>query len=129
MARKRTQKNASESGEIDFDYIKSPFFRTVHVDGVFGGISPGARYLNLALFSERRAIPTKTVHGIGQDGTLSAELVEKREGRLGVVRELEVNLAIDLPTAIALRQWLDGHMSQMMEISKKPTESDQDAKE
>jgi hypothetical protein len=60
MPKRRTQKKLTE---IEFDFIKSNFFRVIHVDGAFGGLSPNG-FVHMALYSERRAIPTKVVHKI-----------------------------------------------------------------
>ena len=104
MANKR--KSAAAVKEIAFDYIKSNFFRVVSVDGAFGGLSPSGKEINMAIFSERRPIPKKTVHALNPDGVLGAENKERREGRTAIIREIEVDLVLDLETAIRVHEWL-----------------------
>lgn len=91
--------------EIEFDYIKSNFFRVVRGDGAFGGLSPNGT-IHMAIFSERSAIPTKIVHKV-VDNALGPEIVPRREVRKAVVREVEVDVTLDINQAIALRKWLD----------------------
>jgi hypothetical protein len=91
---------------VHFNYLKSPFFRVIHVDGGIGGPTPGGRAIHLALFSERPAIPTQVVNEIAEDGTLGSEIPGATQGKGGIVRELEVDAIMDLTTARILYRWL-----------------------
>ena len=42
-----------------FDYIKSQFFRSVHVDGVFGGVIPSGKSIRMSIWNERWPIPNR----------------------------------------------------------------------
>jgi hypothetical protein len=99
--------------EIAFDYIKSNSFRVICVDGAFGGLAPSGRSLHMAVFSERRALPRRIVHSVSPDGTVGDELREKREGRAAIIRELEADLSMDLPTAVAVHKWLGDKIKEM----------------
>lgn len=96
----------SADGTIDFHHIKSNAFRTIHVDGAFGGVSPRGSLINMTLFNERWPVPTQITHAIDKDGAVGEELKERRATRRGVVRELEANLVFDVETAKRLVQWL-----------------------
>ena len=112
MAAKKKTRNIKQ---IEFDFIKSNFFRVIRADGAFGGIAPGGA-IHMAIYSERQAIPTKTVHSLdGQQ--LGAEIVEKREGRTAIVREVEVDVVMELPQAIVFRQWLDEKITQLQQLT------------
>jgi hypothetical protein len=104
--------------EISFDFIKSNYFRVIAVEGAFGGLSPSARNIHMAIYSERRPIPRTTVHTVSKDGVLGAEERDKRDERSSYVREIEADLVMDLPTAISTRQWLD---DKIMQIEKAGT--------
>jgi hypothetical protein len=57
-------------------------------------------------------VPKKIVHKVssgivGGPVTLGPEVVEKREVRQGVFREVEADLVFSVDTAVALREWLD----------------------
>ena len=102
----------SEDGTIDFHNIKGDGFRTIHVDGAFGGVTPRGDHINMTVFSERWPVPTQITHKIDQAGTLGEELTERRATRRGIVRELEANLVFDIETAKRLAQWLMGKIQQ-----------------
>jgi hypothetical protein len=99
--------------EVVFEFIKSIHFRPISVDGAFGGLSPTGRSIHMTLYSERRALPKKTVHPLSLDGKLGEEIREKREVREGIIREMEVDAVMDLPTAIALRKWLTDKIQEL----------------
>lgn len=118
----QSKASAKESGpaEISFEFIKSAFFRVISVEGAFGGLSPTGRSIHMAIFSERRPIPRKTVHPLMDDGSLGEELKDRRESRESFVREIEADLVLDLPTAIGVHQWLGNKIQELAKISEKP---------
>ncbi len=87
---------------IECHYLKSNFFRVVHGDGTYGGITPQGK-IHMAFFSERNAIPQKVVYQI-ENGSLGSEI--DREGKVGLVREVEVDVVLDSTKAKALHVWL-----------------------
>ena len=94
---------------MEFHYLKSGGFRVVHADGVWGGPTPRG-YITMSFFSERAPIPRRISYklnpsdGIPQALTLGKELA--RDGKEGFVREVEVEVMIDLPMAKSLIRWL-----------------------
>ena len=90
---------------VEYNYVKSQYFRVIHVNGAFGGLNPDGN-LFMALFSERPPLPDVTVQAVESNGQLGAELVEQRKASKGIVRELEAGLAFDVRTARALLEWL-----------------------
>jgi hypothetical protein len=103
-----------------FHYLKSPAFRTVHVDGVLGGPSPSG-FLNAAFFSERLPIPQTTTFAVTDKGMLGEELVDARVGRDGLTREVEVNLIMSVDMATRLHGWLGQHLKTFAEATAKGT--------
>lgn len=103
---------------IRFDYIKSQFFRVVHVDGIFGGTSPNGKSIRMSVWNERWPIPKQTVHEMDEFGNLLKEFVEERIGRDAIVREVEVDLAMDVDCAKQIRDWLSLKINQYDEIVK-----------
>jgi hypothetical protein len=102
--------------ELKFHYIKSNFFRTVHADGVLGGLSPTASII-MNFYSERQAIPKIVTHEIKPDMTLGQEL--KKEGKEGIVREVEISISMGVPAAQALKDWLETRIKEFEEAKKK----------
>jgi hypothetical protein len=89
---------------MTIDYVKSNAFRVIHMDGAWGGVTPQLR-LQMAVYSERGAIPRRVVHATTPEGTLGEET--HKEVRADIVREVEADIIMDLSVAIALREWLD----------------------
>jgi hypothetical protein len=87
---------------VNVSYQKSNLFRVVHADGVYGGATPRGD-VHMAIFSERSALPTAS-HFDVVGGIPQPEIVT--EARTGVVRELEADVVMSLPVAIAAYAWL-----------------------
>ena len=104
-------------GRIKFDYIKSNFFRVVRADGVFGGVTP-RQAIHMAFFNERNAIPKQTVFSVNEDGTLGPEIREERVVRDAIVREVEVDVVMDLNTAKSFLEWLRKKIELVEELPK-----------
>jgi hypothetical protein len=88
---------------VKFHYIKGNFFRVIHADGVIGGLTPHGGIF-LSLYSERGAIPQVIEQSVNPDGTLGDE--KKREGKDGLVREVEVGVILNGRTAKGIGEWL-----------------------
>ena len=101
------EKNFSD--EIEFHYIKSNSFRTVHCDGVWGGTTPRG-YITMSFYSERAPIPNRLIHSVAADGRVGKEISEKRISREGIIREVEVEVIMDLAMAKSTAEWLQGHI-------------------
>lgn len=101
--------------KFEFDLIKSNFFRVVYAEGAWGGVSPRGK-LNIAFYNERSAIPTKTALTLVKDGTgalKSAGPEEIVSSRNTIVRELEVEVVMDLAGAVDFYQWLGERIEQL----------------
>ena len=97
---------------VEFHYQKSAHFRTVHADGAIGNITPG-RYIQMAIYSERLAIPRGIVHELKPEGTLGEVIEEKTDSLKGVVREMEVNVLMSIGIARAISTWLQERIEQL----------------
>jgi hypothetical protein len=97
------QKNPSE---ITVHQIKSNHFRVIFADSVIGAATPQSR-IQMALCNTRVAIPQEMVYKIDPDGVVGSEVTEERVGRKGLVRELEVQVVMDVEFAESLRDWLN----------------------
>lgn len=97
------------SDEIEFHYIKSNSFRAVHCDGVWGGTTPRG-YITMNFYSERAPIPNRLKHAVEPDGRVGKEIAEGRITREGIIREVEVEVIMDLEMAKSVVDWLQGHI-------------------
>jgi len=104
-----------EAKTIRFDYIKGNYFRAIHVDGAFGGSSPRGD-IRMSVWNERWPIPQQMVYRLGDEGGVTDELREKRIGRDAVIREVEVELVMDLEVAKNIRKWLDDKIKKAEDV-------------
>ena len=96
--------NGEAPPRVNFDYIKGQFFRVIHADGAIGGLSPN-NHIHMSLYSERFAIPRRTVFPV-ENGQLGEELDAERVTRDAVVREVDVDVIMTIEVADSLCQWL-----------------------
>lgn len=89
---------------VKFLYVKSNYFRVVHADGAFGGLTPRGE-LFMSVFSERAPLPDVTVQAV-EKGQLGQEIIEQRQASDGIVREIEVGIVMDLVVAKSVVAWL-----------------------
>ena len=101
---------------VQLDYIKSNHFRVVYADGAIGSVSPNGM-IQMALFSERDAIPRSVQHEVTEEGMLGAELNSVR--RPGYVREVDVNVVMTPDTAKELMDWLSERIRELTDIEEK----------
>lgn len=94
--------NNKPKEKVTFHYIKSNGFRAVHADGVWGGVTPRG-YITMSFFSERAPIPQSLTHEVVQN-KLGVET--DIESKTGIVREVEIEVLVDLPMAKSLIPWL-----------------------
>lgn len=104
--------------EIKFFYNKTPGHLEIKADGAIGGLSPTGTHIAMSVYTERHAIPRVVVQELSDDGTLGAEILEKRESKDGVVREVQATLHMDLAQAKAVQEWLTKQIEQM-EVRKR----------
>jgi hypothetical protein len=104
-----------EAGRIRFDFIKSNYFRVIHVEGVFGGNSPRG-LINMAVFNERWPIPKQITHEF-KEGKSGDEI--ERASRDAVVREVEAQLVMNVQTAKIICKWLQGKIDDIEKTTDK----------
>jgi len=98
-----TKPTSQSNKEIEFHYLKTNNYRSYHVDGVFGGITPNGN-IYMELFLERGPTPRSVLHEFNSDGSLGKEL--SRQGKTGLIREVEAGVVLNPATAEAIRSWL-----------------------
>jgi hypothetical protein len=120
-----TPKSTNQAeGRVRYHFIKSNFFRVVLAEGVYGGISPSGQ-IRMTFFNERSALPQQTEYGINSDGSLGNEDPEGRVSRDGFVRELEVDVVMNIEHARLVHQWLGQKIEMLAKIKSDIAESGQ----
>jgi hypothetical protein len=107
--------NGDAGARVAFDYIKGQFFRVIHADGAIGAITPGG-LINMAIFSERSAIPRRLVFSLDKTGQPSIPLPNETVTRDSIVREVEVDVHMSLACATAIHAWL-GQQIQVLQLA------------
>jgi hypothetical protein len=95
-----------EGKKITFELMKSNHFRVIHADGIFGGLNPKGNLIRMAFYSERWPIPKKMVHSLTENGQIQEEIQEDREVKEAIIRELEIEVVMDISTATSVLEWL-----------------------
>jgi hypothetical protein len=103
-----------------FHYIKSSLFRVIHSEGAIGGLTP-SREIFLSLFNERAALPQLIEFEILPEGKLGKEI--NREGKDGIVREMEIGVLMDATAAKNLADFLLSQVK-LLEESQPATKDD-----
>lgn len=98
------------STEIKFHYIKANDFRVISATGVWGGTTPRGN-ISMSFFTERTPIPKTISHELTEEGKLGAET--NRDLLEGVIRDVHINVMVDLPFASSLRDWLDDKIAEL----------------
>jgi hypothetical protein len=82
----------------------------IYVDGVIGSLAPSGM-VQMALFSEREAIPRSVSHAVDAEGRLGD--IQSSTGRPGYVREVDVCAMMSLDTAKELSVWLAERIAEL----------------
>ncbi|MEO6940093.1 MAG: hypothetical protein ABI444_08165 [Candidatus Kapaibacterium sp.] len=114
MAKKTVRRSSGSKPKakpsLEFHFLKTQSYRTYHVDGAFGGLTPrGGIYIEF--YVERLPTPNLLRQEMNEDGTLGNILAT--ESKHGVIREIECGVALDLTTAEALQEWLGNRITEL----------------
>ncbi len=102
---------------VQFHYIKSNFFRVLHVDGAVGNVTPGG-LIFVGFYNERAAIPQVMIHEVTDAGQVGIERQGERVGKKGIVREVEVGAMMSAETATSLIAWLQEKIDLIHKLRK-----------
>ena len=108
---------APDKDKVKFHYLKSHGFRVIHVDGLFGGITPTGD-IYASLFSQRPPIPTLTVQTIKENGELGEEVASERVSKDGIVRELEIGVTMRPEVAQSIIKWLQDKVAEFNQLKE-----------
>ena len=115
MSRNTIKKKVTPPKDIEMHYIKTNDYRSYHVDGIFGGITPTGK-VYIETYIQRSPTPTFVKQKLNPDGTYGDEIV--RESKSGIIRQVESGLVMDIDMAIVLRDWLDANIQTMLDRSE-----------
>jgi hypothetical protein len=123
-----TGDESAEGGEPDapkrvqIDYIKSNFFRVMMAEGFIVGPTPGGM-IHIEAYSVRAAIPKTVIHEVSPDGNLGPEVKEERQGKKGIIREVEGQIVMRVEVARDLVRVLTPFIDQLEKDMKDAREA------
>ncbi|EKT3958620.1 hypothetical protein AAIP55_002392 [Flavobacterium psychrophilum] len=94
-----------KKASINIYYEKNPSYRTIHSDGVIGGLTP-KNMVNLNFYSTRNTIPKSINHSINSFGKLEKEGTRSEDSKTGIIREIETGIYISKETAEEMFEFL-----------------------
>jgi len=111
----KAKEDTAAPKELDIHYIKSNCYRTFHVDGIFGGVTPVGK-IHVATFVERQVLPETVRQKVEPDGKLGLEI--SRVTKQGITREIEAGLVMDVDMAKTFRNWLDIKIKEFEKVAE-----------
>ena len=117
MADEKTS-DSERPTQIGIHYQRSRHYRTIHADGAQIGVTPRGQ-IQFTLFSDQKAMPEFVLHQITPDGLLG-NLVEQVV-KEGVVREVEVNVIMDVSATASFVNVLQATLQQVEKLQKPQT--------
>lgn len=91
---------------ITFTYKHSKAFRVIKVDGAWGGATPRLD-IQMAVYSERLAIPDFQEFAITDEGQLAPAPNHTEHQTKGPIREVEAMMSMSIPVARSIAAWLN----------------------
>ena len=105
--------NQDETPEkVKLQFVKSNLFRVIHVDGVWGTLTPNGDGISMNLCSQRFPIPQQVVYELDKDGSFEKEISEERIQNDDIEWEVEISAIMDIETAKELIKWLQNMVQQ-----------------
>lgn len=102
--------------QIGIHYQRSRHYRTIHADGAQFGVTPRGQ-IQFTLFNDQKPMPEFVMHEITPEGTLGKPI--EQSVREGAVREVEVNVIMDIEAATSFLDVLQTTLKQIKEIQTK----------
>lgn len=106
----------SDETKIGIHYQRSRHYRTINADGAQFGITPRGN-LQFTLFTDQAPLPEYVLHDVTPEGKLGDPVEEvKKEG---IVREVAVNVIMDINTATAFMEVFQQILEKAQRIRRK----------
>jgi hypothetical protein len=101
--------------KIIHNYIKNNDFKTSFSSAIYGGVTPNG-LININFCIDRGAIPTRTESGFEDADGKKKLVIKSKDGRDGLVREVQFGTIIDVNMAKLLVEWLNGNIQKVTEL-------------
>jgi hypothetical protein len=100
-----------QTQRLDTHFIKNIDFKTVFGSGFYGGFTPSG-HLNVFVYTERVPIPSRVSFQLDPVAVNSFSVGPEidREGKSGLIREVQFGVLFDVKTAEGLMNWLKNQL-------------------
>ena len=78
----------------------------------------------MSVWNERWPIPKQTVHERDENGIVKNEIIEERISRDAIVREVEIDLVMNVECATQMRDWLSVKLKEFEDVAKLRSEAE-----
>jgi hypothetical protein len=109
-------KPSEQAGQMSVKFLfeKSPLYRSIHADGAWGRLDPGAN-IHMTIFNEKPQMP---ISGVIQNTTAGQWVLDENKIQFAhdapLVREIEADVIMNLPAAVAVRNMLTSFINSAM---------------
>jgi hypothetical protein len=106
-----------KSGKVTFHNKILQTFKSYHVDGAYGGITPRG-LIALSFFTERFPIPKSQDYEIVDGGRVGSKISDSEDSLIGIIRQYEVSVYMDVNVCRELINLLTSKLSEYDAIVK-----------
>jgi hypothetical protein len=107
--------DSDDANQLGIYYQRSRHYRTVHADGAQFGVTPRGT-VQFTLFTDQKPMPEYVLHRITPEGNLGASIEEVVKE--GAIREVEINVIMDMAVAINFVNAFQGVLAQIKSIQE-----------
>src|ERR1700687_2033431 len=115
------ESDSNSANKIGFYYQRSRHYRTIHADGAQFGVTPRGA-VQFTLFSDQKPMPEFELHRVTPEGNIG-EVIEQVTKQGAVIREVEVNIVMDVPTITEFLNALQKVLAQIKSIQEQAERS------
>jgi len=114
------KEDEKEKRIVNIFYTKSDTYRSYHVDGIYGGLTPQGN-IYMEVFTEKSPIPDDEKYEVDKNEKLISPPLKKNV-RQAIQRNVECGLVIDVNTAQSIINWLKDRIKIRLDFEKKEKE-------
>lgn len=96
-----------------FKFVKTPGYKTFHVDGFWGSYSANGQF-SIDLYNQKHEIPEEQIYEVQDGNAMPLDVQQPSYG----IREIEACIVLDLNLAIILKDWLSERIGEAKKLQK-----------
>lgn len=116
-------KKKEKQQEVRFVFKEADDFKLVHINGVWGGVSPRGE-LVCNFFFEHTQVPEEEIRFVDEEGALT-EKSKRKPSKPIVVRELRVGISMAKEQAVSVANWMLEKVKEFKQFQVEANEKDE----